>query len=427
MLRPVGDQAADVTPLFRERAVTQKRHRLPGPVAVISAPGFSHVLLVALLSLGLVAAALYLIEIPLRSRAVGVLMPHGGILHVASAAPGRVTAIAISEGDVVAKGQLLLALSTDRSSKNVPSLAAAQLESLRSELAILAMKQKENGALNQAIASDVALRLAAMSRRRDLAKKEVDVFEHRLLLLASRVHRLESLADNGGIAPDRLEQLRSEFLAVQREQLASERSIVELDLEKQRVMSSIDRTAIESRMLDLETDAQRARLTGQISKVSVEQSHRVLAPRSGKVIRIGVTEGAVIAAGYPLLALVADGAEWEAWLYVSAQEAGQLQSGQEIEIRLDAYPHQLFGTVTATISTVTRLAVLPRELSVPIPVTGAVFEVRAQMSQPLSTTVNHNALPGVGASFTADIIKHRYRLYEWLLRSRSTLAGPERV
>ena len=73
-------------------------------------------------------------------------MRPGGILDVAASAPGRVTAIAVSEGEVVRKDQLLLSLSTDQGSKNVPSLATAQLESLRSELAIIVRKQAENGA-----------------------------------------------------------------------------------------------------------------------------------------------------------------------------------------------------------------------------------------------------------------------------------------
>ena len=425
-IKPAGETTAEVTPLFRHRAVARSSHRLPGPVAVIAPPAFSHTLIAALLSVGLLAAALYLIEIPLRARAVGVLMPPGGILDIASSTHGRVSRIAVSEGDVVAQGQLLIELGLDQGSRSVPSLAASQLASLEHELEILASIQRENAVLQQTAASDVASRLATMSRRRALAIKEVDMSRQRLALLARRVKRLESLENQGGISADRLEQLRAEFLAAQREQISAQRGIVELDLEAQQLVSAGDRMAIDAVILDLEADTQRERLERQISKLSVEQSHRILAPRRGRVIRIGVRPGAVITAGHPLLALAAEGAEWEAWLYVSAHEAGLLQVGQAIELRLDAYPHQIFGTVAATVSSVTRLAVLPHEVRVPITIAGAVFEVRAKINRPIGGALNTDILPGIGASFTATIIKDRYRLYEWLLRSRSTMVGSGR-
>lgn len=401
--------------------------RLPGPVSVITPPALFYTLAAALVSLCLLATALYLIEIPLRARAVGVLMPPGGILDVASSTRGRVIDIPVAEGDLVAAGQLLVALSTDQGSENVPSLATSQFESIESELDFLSRRQRENDKLNQVTIEDVESRLVTMQSRRGFALREVEVFTQRLALLASRVHRLEDLENKGGIPPDRLEQLRSEFLAAQRDQLAAERGIVEFDLEVQQLRFVAERTATEGLIQGFEADAQRARLERQLNQVSIDQGQHVFAPQDGKVLRIAVAIGAVVAAGQPLLALAADDAEWEAWLYVSAQEAGSLQSGQEIELKLDAYPHQIFGTVKAVVFSVTRLAILPREVRVPVAIAGAVFEVRAKISGSVANALGTDTLPGVGASVSADIVRQRYRLYQWLLRSRSTLAGFERA
>jgi membrane fusion protein len=142
---------------------------------------------------------------------------------------------------------------------------------------------------------------------------------------------------------------------------------------------------------------------------------------------MGVRAGDVVGAGQSLLSIAAEKAETEAWVYVSAHEAGTLRAGQEIELRLEAYPHHLFGTVTAAVSSVTRLAVLPRDVRAPIAVAGPVFEIRARISQQLQNRMNAGSLPGIGAPFTADIIRHRYRLYEWLLRSRVAMSDPERA
>jgi membrane fusion protein len=203
--------------------------------------------------------------------------------------------------------------------------------------------------------------------------------------------------------------------------------MVELDLEMRQLRSAAERTAAEGLIRGLESDAQRERLERQLNRVSIDQVQRVFAPRDGKVLRIGIATGAVVVAGQSLLALAADDGQWEAWLYVSAREAGLLQSGQEIELKLDAYPHQIFGTVSAVVVSVTRLAVLPNEVRVPITIAGAVFEVRAKLNGVVGEALSTDTLPGIGASVTADIVRQRYRLYQWLLRSRSPLAGLEHV
>jgi len=424
---PAGESSTAVSPLFRQSAMARAGHQLPGPVSVIAPPALFYTLAAALASLGLLATALYLIEVPLRARAVGMLMPPGGILDIASSSQGRIMDIAVSEGDLVAAGQLLVALSSDLGSENVPSLATSQFKSIESELSFLSRRQRESDRLYRDASDDVELRLVTMHSRRNVALREVEVFTQRLALLASRVRRLEDLEIKGGIPPDRLEQLRSEFLSAQRDQLAAERGIIELDLEMQQLRSAAERSVTEGLIQGLETDAQRARLERQLSQVSIDQGQRVFAPQDGKVLRIAVATGAVVAAGQPLLALAADDEDWEAWLYVSAHEAGSLHSGQEIELKLDAYPHQIFGTINAVVFSVTRLAIAPREVRVPVNLSGAVFEVRAKIRGSVASALSTDTLPGIGAAISADIVRQRYRLYQWLLRSRSTLAGSERA
>lgn len=71
-------------PLFRATAVAAARYRGFGPVSVVSAPGAGLTSLVAIFALSAIAAGLVLIELPERARAVGVLLPVGGIVKVRS-------------------------------------------------------------------------------------------------------------------------------------------------------------------------------------------------------------------------------------------------------------------------------------------------------------------------------------------------------
>jgi len=354
-------------------------------------------------------------------------MPSGGVLDVASSVQGRVSDIAVSEGEVVVHGQLLLTVSSDRGSAGIPSLASSQLQSLQNELDIMRQDKSANEKLQQSIIDEANLKLVTVSRRLTLANRELEVVSDRVALSASRVHRQESLEELGVVSLDKIEQSRVEHLSAKHDQLLAKRAIVELDLEKQQLVATGTRAQIERVINNLAADSQHERLHRLIIEKSVEQSQHVLSPKSGKVVRLGVRAGDVIGAGHSLLSIAGERAKTEAWVDVSAQEAGTLRAGQEIELRLEAYPHQLFGTVTAAISSVTRLAVLPRDVRAPIAVVGPVFEIRARISRQFESRLEVGSLPGIGAPFTADIIRHRYRLYEWLLRSRASTAEPGRA
>jgi membrane fusion protein len=108
----------------------------------------------------------------------------------------------------------------------------------------------------------------------------------------------------------------------------------------------------------------------------------------------------------------------QAWLYLSSANAGRLYTGQEVELRLDAYPHQMFGTQAATIASISSIALLPSELDVPLALSGPVFEIRATLLEQHIRAHGRNWPLAAGTSFQADVVQQRYRLYEWLLRLR---------
>ncbi|MFQ6005740.1 MAG: membrane-fusion protein, partial [Woeseia sp.] len=107
----------------------------------------------------------------------------------------------------------------------------------------------------------------------------------------------------------------------------------------------------------------------------------------------------------------------EAWLYLPSGKAGQLRAGQAVQLRLDAYPHQMFGTLGAVVSQVSTIALLASDLTVPLPIDGPVFEVRASINRDSIVALGSSWPLSPGTSFQADVVRQRYRLYEWLFRA----------
>jgi len=66
---------------------------------------------------------------------------------------------------------------------------------------------------------------------------------------------------------------------------------------------------------------------------------------------------------------------------------------------------------------VSTIALLASDLTVPLPIRGPVFEVRASIADDSIEALGSSWPLAPGTSFQADVIRRRYRLYQWLLHS----------
>jgi multidrug efflux pump subunit AcrA (membrane-fusion protein) len=77
------------------------------------------------------------VEVPLRSRAVGVLVPSGGLVDVVASQSGCVEDVYVVAGEVVPDDRLLLRISSGDGSTQGQPAAKMRLQSLQSELHLL--------------------------------------------------------------------------------------------------------------------------------------------------------------------------------------------------------------------------------------------------------------------------------------------------
>jgi membrane fusion protein len=226
---------------------------------------------------------------------------------------------------------------------------------------------------------------------------------------------------------DALDQEHSSLLQAKARRAAIRHAILEYEQDTAGVLrarvEAEDETARQAVLHDLEL----GRLQRQIVEHEHLVSQEIRASEAGIVARINVRQGAAVIAGEALLKVYRPHQELEAWLYLSSAKAGFLRTGQLVELRLDAYPHQLFGTSSAEVISVSSIAIVPREAGVPLPLNGPVFEVRARLKE--STVEAFNAIWPLapGTSFQADLVQRRYRLYEWLLRVVKNGSGDQRA
>lgn len=410
-----------VSTLFRESATRSASYRLFGSVTVILPPSGMVALTVAVLSMLLLGFVAWYVEIPQRARAVGVLMPPNGLLDIVASAPGRVANIGVSEGQVVKAGDLLLNISSDQE-----QLAILQLQSFRAEIALLGEAYARQVAIDSSRLLALDERLDSISKRLAVAKTEFELQQDQVALFERRLTRRQGLASTGNLSVDALDQERTSLLQARSRSAAIGHSMLEYEQDVAAIVRARAEAVNEAEREKILHDLEQRRLQRQVDKHEHLVNQEIRASEDGVVARVNVRPGAAVIAGQILVKVYQQHQGLEAWLYLSSAKAGFLQTGQVVQLRLHAYPYQLFGTSTAVVTSVSSVAILPGDVGVPLALTGPVFEVRAKLTETNIEAFNAiwPLVPGI--SFQADLIQRRYRLYEWLLRVIATGSGDQR-
>jgi membrane fusion protein len=403
--------------LFRKQSASAARHRLFGDVCLSTPPTTAVTLLFALISVALLGAVVYAVEVPQRTRAIGVLMPAGGLLQVIATDVGRVADLAVKEGMTVSEGQLLLRMTNDRHAPGRSPVSEAQIHSLKTELGLIDRVHDQEQEIKSSRVAAFRQQIALARSRLAKAEVELGLQVRHVRLMEQRLDRMTVLAANGSIADDTVAQQRSGLLQTKAHGTGLEREMLQIRQELWDLQIKHDQAAEAAELDRLHHGVNRERLLRQIGDAEIEAGRIVLAPTAGIVARLAVKIGSTTRPGQTLMTLYRAEGKLEAWLYLPSDQAGQLQGGQEVEIRLDPYPHQVFGTLTAIVSEVSNIALLASDLSVPLPIEGPVFEVRALLSDESIHGYGATWPLAPGTSFRADLIRQRYRLYQWLLRS----------
>lgn len=403
--------------LLRKQSVSAARHRLLGRVCILTPPTAGVTLLVALSSLILLGVVVYTVEVPQRTRAIGVLMPAGGLLKVIANDTGRITELAVKEGMTVREGQVLLRITSDRNAPGRSPVSESQVRSLRMELELMERAQARQRDMKSSRVTALEEQFTLTRSRQAKARVEIELQASHIGLLKQRYKRMKVLAANGGLAKDLLSQERSGILHAKAISAGLEGDLLQIGQELADLQAKRDETLAAAGLDRLQHDMGRERLLRQIGRAEIEAGRVVLAPAAGIVARLSVTTGSTSRPGQTLMTLYKAEGRLEAWLYLPSDKAGQLKAGQSVQLRLDAYPHEMFGTLTAVVSKVSTIALLASDLTVPLPIKGPVFEVRASIRDDRIEALGSSWPLAPGTSFRADVIRRRYRLYQWLLRS----------
>lgn len=395
---------------------------------------------VMLVGLAGTLAWLTLGQLDIVASAQGRIMPTDNVKLVQAASTGIVRRIYVREGDVVKKGQPLIDLdptvSIAEQIQAEKALLAAQLDVARNKAIADALSGKglnfipppgtpadvadtqrrliaaQVAESNAATAGMAAARGASLSDAR-AAAEQVRTLDRTLPVLdreLAAMHGLEAKGYAPGLKLLEMERQRHSEVG-QRSIALAQQARAMSDARKYGQQSAQAREqARQTALADLAKAQSEAMLREEELTKARQKSHlqRLLAPVDGTVQQIAVhTVGGVVEAVRPLMVVVPYGA-----LTIEAKvlnkDAGFVRKGQDVAVKLEAFPFTRYGTVPGRIVSIATDAVDDRKL-------GPVYVARIALLQSTIDRGDRVVPLAPGMTVTADIRTGQRSIMSYLI------------
>lgn len=341
--------------LFNESAVrSYSENRSLGDLVIDSRP--IHVVLFAALLL-LVATsvwATFALSISRNVAAPGEIVSLGGLIHVVGSPGMIIMERSVENGDWVEEGAVVAKLASrrfidpDKDAYVVLSDAYSQLvERLQ---ASVAGSNEEFKALNE----DAKLRVESMNAQLLALQGEIKILRTRVNASASFVRSIEEKKKSGLSEYERKELLDRHYQLLAAEK-AKERELAVISQELASARIKLYLLPIEQQNKITDLSNQIVNAVERQLKIKSETEIVVKSPVAGYVENFFIRPGDVVGDA-PILSIMPVRDNFEVRGFLPVQSSGFVKVGQQVDITVDPFPYQKFGSVKGRVSYISSAA-----------------------------------------------------------------------
>jgi hemolysin D len=400
------DDAAKVTPAApgapggqppkRPTILRQDTEFLPAALEILETPPSPNrmAFLVAICAFVVIAIGwTYIGHIDIIASARGKIQPAGRVKVIQPIETAKVAKLAVHNGESVKKGGLLLELdATDARADEAAGLngyQAYRAEALR-RLAVLkaagtpdfkiepiqwpedmpkANREREDRVLAGDIAqlaatvgsldAQIKQKEAEQKRLKDMANTQKGLVE----VLQQRVDMRKQLVDKGAgpvlsliDAQETLGYHSTNYATTKGQLLESVASVEVLQRDRTK---AVDTFIADNRQKLADAERQMGDFEQKVAKARVHIANLTLySPISGTVTALTVASaGQVVSVGEEVMRIVPNDATLEIEAYLENKDIGFVKPGQEAVVKIESFPFTRYGTVTATVTRVSKDAI----------------------------------------------------------------------
>ena len=353
----------------------------------------------------------------------GYLAPSAGLIKVFTPQTGNVTRLAVVEGQAVRGGDVLMTISSERSSATShESQAAIQraVQQRRDSLRLERIKQLE---IDELGAAAIVQRVRGLESQAAQAEAQIGLQRSRVVGAERNLRRNEALVEARFVSEAALQQKQDELIDQQAQLTVLLRGVAALAGDLLAARGELAAGGLKRANTIRAIDRQISELEQQITEADTRRGVVLTAPADGTVTTILADVGQTVSPGVPLLSILPAGAVLEAQLLVPTRAAGFIKAGQSVALRYQAFPYQRFGHAIGEVAAIGRTVIQPNESGLPTVISEPVYRVTVRLpSQDVRAYGQAMALQA-GMALDADVWIDRRRIVEWLLDPLFSVTG----
>ncbi len=250
-------------------------------------------------------------------QADGILVSEAGrVIGALAPAAGTIEALLAKPGDVVERGQPIARLNQEETRLRLRNAEAAAAEQHRE----LARRQAALAAQNAAL-------VANMEERRAAYREVIQLTGERLGRLEEQLRGREVLRRQNLVTADQLEGVRVNIAQGRQDISETWAKMAELGSTLLQFQSQAERDMAEARRTTSDAD----RVVAELS-LSLQNRQAVVAPTSGRVTELAVSEGQLVAANQLVLNVETSGRRLQAVIYVPTEHGKKVRPGMRTRL-----------------------------------------------------------------------------------------------
>lgn len=408
-------RSPDEPGLFRENALASRQHRFLGKVLLAGPASTPFAVLIAGICLAVLIALTFVIQVPSRLHAPGVILPVGGLTTISAEQSGVIEEVLVKPGDMVASGSTLMTLVVDRAlADGIGSYQTRSLSAANQRQLLLQRRDRERDAFDARMRS-MLLEQTALNSTLELLRARGQNAARQVELAAADYRRLKALESQGHAARRDVEPAELRWLQAMAllDQLRTQQ------IEAQSAIGRISEDMVAERQsfqaLDLNLEIDSERLAERALELDGLSRRAVTAPMRGQLADVLGSAGKPVGVGDSLVTMHPPGAEMEARLYLSSAAGGRAEPGQEAVLKLPAFPSRQFGVLRGTVMEMTSSPLEANAIRLVPNLLAPSYEARVRLGQQHMQARDRRWPLRPGLSVDATIIETRRTLIRWLM------------
>ncbi|HEV6965258.1 HlyD family secretion protein [Roseateles sp.] len=399
--------------LFRREAVEHRQQKLYGEVLLHVPVSRWPITMVVVLIFVVLLGFLFLGRYARKETVSGWLRPDGGLIRVEAPADGVVESLPANEGQQLSAGAEVATLRLGGQLDASQSLAARLLMELALEREQLDLQVRATHERFERRAARLKDEVVAMEVELGQYRKQLQTLDRRAELAQRQVQDQADLLKQGYIARRDADKLEEAWLSAQSRSEAVRQDMLTRDTTLRSTRHELAGLAYERDMALAELGEKRAALEQRSAEAARRGQVVLTAPVAAKLATLRVEPGAAVRAGALVADLLPQHGRLQVELFAPSRALGFLKPGDEVHLRLDAYPYQTFGTALGHVQAIARSAVDASELPVRQALQGPVYRVLVSLDA-LPPLAGKAVELKAGMTLQGDLLLERRRIVEYL-------------